>query len=273
MSEDFKLYLYVFIAAFLLLGVFIVTLSLLYSKKQIQHRKEKTLLQQQFSETLLESQLEIQEQTMQHISRELHDNLGQIASIIKIHLYTFPLNDREKAAEKLDETKELIKQLILDLKGLSINLSSNSIFEYGIDKSFRDEIDRINKTGQFKATYDGPDIMPPLDQNTSIIIYRMSQEILNNMIKHSQASQIKLKVTASENFITLDFSDNGIGYDLSASNNHGSGIKNLTERARLIKAILSIDSSPGNGSKISIKLPLQPAYAAAGEESQTRVDR
>src|SRR5678816_1093299 len=112
MPNEVKLYVIGFAIGFLLLGLFIIFLSLLYSRKQLRNKQEKERIQSQFAQALLQSQLEIQEQTLQHISRELHDNLGQVASLIKINLNTIKLAETGKAEQKIENTKELTRQLI-----------------------------------------------------------------------------------------------------------------------------------------------------------------
>jgi two-component system, NarL family, sensor kinase len=235
----------------------VVIIILRYKIRQRKFLHEKQQLQSQFSQTLLQSQLEIKEQTLQHLAYELHDNLGQVASLIKINLNTLQLNDPIKAGHKIEDTKELIRQLITDLKSLSVSLNSERVTQLGIAKSLENEVGRLNKTGQFEATLQQKGSIPTLDANTTIILYRMAQEIINNMVKHSGAKRISISLTVIENLFTLAFSDDGAGFDLEGKlNEGGSGLMNLHSRAKLIRAQLSIQSSPGSGTKISIELPL-----------------
>ena len=257
MPELIKSYIIGFVIAFLLLGIFIILLSILYSKKQTRNRKERERIQSQFAQTLLQSQLEIQEQTLQHISHELHDNLGQVASLIKINLNTLNLDDTKKAAEKIETTKEITRQLIADLKSLSVSLGADRIARGGLAKAIETEIERLNKTGQFTASLTQEDNIPAIDNDKAVILYRMAQEILNNMVKHSGARQITVLLNASGNLFTLAFHDDGIGFDIEdKKNSGGAGLQNLQNRARLINAQLTIRSTPGNGTSVMIELPL-----------------
>lgn len=229
---------------------------MIYKKKQQEHKVEKAQLQSQFSQTLLQSQLEIQDQTLQHISRELHDNLGQIASLIKINLNTLQINDTAKA-QKIEDTKELTRQLITDLKGLSVRLNSDRITQFGLVKTLQTETDRINKTDTFSASFEYAGADPTIAADKAIILYRMIQEILNNIFKHSQAKHIHIMLNANENSFILAFNDDGIGFNANDKlNSGGSGLLNLQNRAKLINAQLSIQSTPGNGSVVSIQMPL-----------------
>src|ERR1700760_2765462 len=111
MPDTIRYYIIGFVVAFFLLGCFIILLAALYSQKQQKNKEERRKMAAEFSDTLLHAQLEIKEQTLQDISRELHDNFGQVASLIKINLNTFRWDDEEKAMKKIEDTKELVRQL------------------------------------------------------------------------------------------------------------------------------------------------------------------
>lgn len=241
---------------FISLAVFIVAMLLLFSRRRNKLLQEKKLMQSQFSQTLLQSQIEIQEQTLQHLSRELHDNLGQVASLIKINLTTLKLNEPEKAVEKIEDTKELTRQLIADIKSLSVSLGSDRLAQTGLVKAIETEVERLNKTGEFIAICELQGAMPEIDADKALIIYRMAQEVLNNMVKHSEAKHINIKLTLTESLFTLAFNDDGKGFDIEQMQQNGSGLTNLQKRASLINARLQLTSSPGKGSHTSIELPV-----------------
>ncbi len=244
-------------AVMVMLVSIIIIAVIKYQNRIYKHRKEQAQLQAQFSQTLLESQLEIQEQTLRHISSELHDNLGQVASLIKINLFTIELNDADKAKDKIENTKELTRQLLSDIKSLSVSLSSDRIAKTGLSQALSTEVERLNKTGQFIAIFNQVGDLPILDNDKATILYRMVQEVLNNMVKHSRAKKITVLLNASEKLITLIISDDGIGFSISEKmNSGGAGLSNLQNRATLIKATLLMQSTPGNGSQTTIELPV-----------------
>lgn len=241
---------------FLLLAFFVVIFTIVYRFRVNKYLLQKKEMEITFKATLLQSQLEIQDQTLQHISRELHDNLGQIASLIKINLNTLQIDDAAKA-QKIEDTKELTRQLITDLKGLSVRLNSDRITQFGLIRTLQTETDRINKTDTFSANFEYIGADPTIAADKAIILYRMIQEILNNIFKHSQAKHIHIMLNANENSFILAFKDDGIGFNANEKlNSGGSGLFNLQNRAKLINAQLSIQSTPGNGSVVSIQMPL-----------------
>ena len=228
-----------------------------YQTRLHRHQQEKQKLNEEFAQTLLQSQLEIQEQTLQHISRELHDNLGQVASLIKINLNVLQLQDPINAAEKIEDTKELTKQLIADIKSLSVSLGNDRIAKSGLEGAIKTEVERLNKTGYFEVTYLLKGDMPFIANDKAVILYRMVQEVLNNIVKHSDAKHISLLLTVKENLFILAIGDDGVGFDIAEKlKSGGAGLTNLQNRAALIKSRLSVNSIIGKGTEIIIEQPL-----------------
>lgn len=239
---------------FLLLLVFVLILFLVvrYRKK----KKENEELTAQYKQALLQAELEIKEQTLLHIGQELHDNLGQIASLIKIQLNTLPAIPMGAYSEKIETTKELVRQLILDIKQLSLSLNSDSISRTGLVALLQNEMDKLTRTGIWEAELLVSEDIPPLHQNNTLILYRMSQEILNNIIKHSGGNKVSIRLSTHGKLTTLAYKDNGKGFDPAlAKNSSGTGLLNLEHRAKLINADLRIESQPGAGSLVTIQFP------------------
>ncbi|GAA0892593.1 hypothetical protein GCM10009122_22720 [Fulvivirga kasyanovii] len=242
---------------FFLLCAFIVAFTLVFVRKRQQYKIEKQQIKDQFSNNLLEAQLEIREQTLKHIGYELHDNFGQIASLIKINLNIIDLSSREKAEEKLDETRNLIRKLISDIKGLSVSLNSDQVVNTGLIEGLKQEMERIKKLGLYEVRFESNTRNVSLDPDKTIILFRMSQEILNNTLKHSGATCLSVDVALSNNFLKLTFKDNGVGFSIDeAIKRGGSGPTNLKTRATLIHADLQIKSKVNTGTEIIINAPL-----------------
>ena len=258
MPAIFEQYTLAFVSAFLLLGVFIILLSVLFSRKQVKNKSENERLHAIFQQTLLQSQLEIREQTLQYVGHELHDNLGQVASLIKLNLNTVSLSQPEKANLKIDQSKELIVQLITDLKQLSVSLGADHIAQSGIVKAIETEAERLRKTGQFEVQLTIEGCTPFIDPGKAIVLFRMYQEILNNTVKHSQATDISIAFTTTETDLLLYVQDNGTGFDAAEKerSSSGAGLRNLKQRAQTINAAFTLESTPGNGTITTIQLPL-----------------
>lgn len=240
----------------LFLSVVFVLSIVRYQRRVQKHFYEKEKLKTQFSKVLFQSQLEIKDQTLKEIGYELHDNLGQISSIIKINLNTIQLADQTKAAQKIEDTKDLVRQLITDIKSLSLSLNSDRIAHLGLQEGINLEVEKIKKLGQFEISFkqNGPD--PELKPNTIVIVYRMIQEFMNNIIKHSKAKHIDISLQVEEKMVILEFRDDGIGFNVDEKlNSGGSGLLNLSNRAKLLNAGLFIKSSHDKGTVYTLQLP------------------
>jgi signal transduction histidine kinase len=239
--------------------VVIFVLSIVrYQNKTRKFREEKLLLRENFTKTLLQSRLEIQEQTLQNVSRELHDNLGQVASLIKINLNLLSLNAPPALNEQVQVNKELVGQLITDLKSISVSLNGDRIKELGLLKALQLEADRLNKAGVLKmtVTHSGYSQLP---ESNAVIIFRMLQELINNTLKYSQATELMVDIRAKETEIVVSVEDNGIGFDVEEKiKAGGSGLINLKNRAKLLAADLQLQSIVGKGTRTIIAFPNVP---------------
>ena len=242
---------------FLILILLIVLILVVRYRKK---RRENEEMRAVFSEQLLSSKMEIQEQTLQYISRELHDNIGQIASLVKINLNTISLTDTEKATKKLNNTKELMSQLLIDLKLLSTSLNTDKIAKIGIAKAIELEVEKMNKIGLFLVSLQIDKNLPVLDSEREIIIFRMTQEVLNNTMKHAEASNIKVNLNYENSLFTIVVTDDGKGFDVAEkmadSNDMGNGLINLENRAKVINGNYRIESIEGKGTKNTISIPI-----------------
>lgn len=240
---------------FVVFLVFIVAVALRYYKRNHQYHQKILVMEIGKKQEILNAQIEIQEQIFTSISRELHDNLGQISSLIKINLNTIRLDDVPRATEKLEVSKELLRQLITDIKLLSVSLGNDRIAQLGLLKVMETEVERLSKSGEFSINYEVTGTLPALDSHRSLILYRMVQEILNNIIKHSSARQIDIIITIEENTLILILQDDGVGFNVEEKKlSGGAGLKNLQNRAQVIDAEISFQSSPGKGTRIKIEL-------------------
>ena len=248
MPENIKYYFISFVIAFLLLGLFIILLATLYSRKQQKNKIEKLKMKTQFDQELLRTQLEIQEQTLKTISEEIHDNVGQVLSLAKLNLNTFENNTQQK----LQDTKNLISKAINDLRDLSRSMHGDRIAELGLHQSLADELQILENSGEFKTHLQITGETYKLLPQKEMVLFRIVQEALNNCIKYSKAKNISIGLDYGKENFSLTVTDDGIGFDTHVKT--GIGLKSMQNRATLIGGEFSIQSSPGKGTIIIIKL-------------------
>lgn len=253
-QEDILISIVVASVFFILIGSFVLLIVFVFLRRQRKNREEKEEMKNRFEQTLLKTQLEIQEQAFSYISQEIHDNIGQVLSLVRLNLNTF---DTTMATEgKLNQTDELLGKAIKDLRDLSHNLQRNRIHDIGIVESIRQLLISIEKTGQYTTTFQASDNFNILDPNTDIILYRMIQEIINNIIKHAFATSIDVVISGSNESTSIRISDNGVGFDTTLLNQERSGIglQNLINRAKTIHAKVDVNSEPGKGTIVTLHI-------------------
>lgn len=256
LSQEVNLIVIVSFFLFLVAGG-IITLVLVYRRKQVEYINEQARLKTAFEKELLEAQLEIQEQTMKQIGIEIHDNIGATLSLVKLNLKTISLEEQRGAKEKIANSDELLTKAIANLRTLSKTLHTEAVLSAGLERSIEMELGLIGKAAVFETRFTITGTPFFLDEKKELILFRTVQEALNNAIKHSQASFIEVSLHYHPNELQLSVTDNGKGFNHEAEEKNpekGSGLRNMQNRTKLIGGQLSIDGT--NGTKIQITLPI-----------------
>ncbi len=243
---------------FLLAPVFLVIYILINNRRKKRHIEEKVQLKVIFDAELIKTQMEIQEQTMQTIGVELHDNIGQLLSLTSLTLNSIELDNPDKAQQKIDAAIELNLKSIKEMRLLGRLLHGEQLLKLGLEEAIRSEVTWIEKSGRFVVVYDIEGDKPTGNSaDKDLILFRITQEILNNIIKHSQAKEINIKLGYLDTGIRLQIIDNGTGFSIGdlPEAQKGMGLKNIQKRAEIVGGEVFIQSTPGEGTFIDIFIP------------------
>jgi two-component system, NarL family, sensor kinase len=247
--------------AFLLVG-FILGMIFFYQRRRQKQERELIRLKEEYEQEVLRSQLEIQESTMKNIAQELHDNIGQTLSVIKLWMSIAPIEKDHEAYEGVQNSKEMLHKVIRDMADLTKSLHTDRIADIGLSEAINFDLASIRRAGVLKIHFDTTGDEFHFPDQKSIFIFRMYQEMINNIIKHSKASSVKVELVYSgdETFV-MTIQDDGVGFDVkqkkeSGSGSSGLGLKSMQNRAKMIGGNLSIQSEPGKGTAISVTVPL-----------------
>jgi two-component system, NarL family, sensor kinase len=235
------------------LFIFFISASIQRRKKMINSQK---LMKADFEKALLQTQLEIQEQTLRTISQEIHDNVGQVLSLAKLNLNTLDMNGSNKE-QKIKSSIQLVSKAINDLRDLSRSLNGDKIADLGLQDAIDNELKIIANTGQFKTELMVSGDPYKLQQQQEMVLFRIVQEALNNTVKHSKARNINIEMHYETAAFKMAINDNGEGFaatELEATET-GIGLNNMKNRASLVGALFSIQSLPGSGTSVLIQLP------------------
>ncbi|MGI8581067.1 MAG: sensor histidine kinase [Chitinophagaceae bacterium] len=234
----------------ILLAFFIVGFIVEYRRRRKMFLAEKNEMQNKFEQEQLRSRLEIQEQTFNHISQEIHDNIGQILSLVRLQINTLGEHVPE---DKISITDDLLEKAIKDLRNLSHSLSTDRIKELGIPEFIKQSLIPFEKSGNYKIVFAADSENFMVNNESALIIYRIVQEVLNNIVKHAKATEICINLKSTQNKNHIIIRDNGKGFEKSIINtSEGIGLKNIMARAKLIGATLNVSSAQGCGTTIEI---------------------
>lgn len=249
---------FIIICTILILILIALITIFIYRYQQKQHTYFKNLEELEIihQNALLQSQLEIQEQTFQNISREIHDSIGQKLTLAKLHLNTLEINQIDGHFNKVNNAIDMIGEAINDLSDISRSMSSELILQNGLIKALEFEVGQLSKMGLYTMNLSVSSKTIFLDAHTELVLFRIVQEALNNIVKHSLATQIDINLNFASNALILQIQDNGTGFSREEHSDHGIGLKNMSKRAKMLGGECSIATGSGQGTIIIIKIPI-----------------
>ncbi len=238
-------------------AVGIISLFLNYRNKRLQAIQEKEKMQAAFNQQLLQSQLEMQEHTSNIISAEIHDNVGQILSLAKVQLNII---DQGETLDRslLADAKESVSKAMTDLRDIAKSLNSGQIKLSSLQEITELELHRINRLGLMATSLKTNGETKNLQEQKKLIIFRIIQESLQNIIKHSGAKKIEIWFHYEKDNLKIEVVDNGRGFDKTLlEKKEGLGLQNIMSRALVIGGKANINSVPGQGTVITIISPYE----------------
>ena len=215
--------------------------------------------QEAFSRRLIESQ----EQERKRIAAELHDGLGQSLIIIKNRALVGLTSPEEltRAVEQLNEISAATSQAIAEMKEIAYNLRPYQLDRLGLTKALEGLFNKVANSSAIKFSVEIDDLDGLLQKDEEINLYRIVQEGVNNIIKHSQATEAKIIVKREAHSLLVMIADNGRGFspesEAASEVQRGFGLTGITERARILGGRPVIQSAPGKGTTISLRLEPQ----------------
>ena len=241
------------IIVFMLAGFFILLLVSYYNHRKKKYILEKEMMQQQFRQELLQTQLEIQEQTFKNISEEIHDNIGQALSFIKLNMNMVDLEQKEETRNRLEESKKLLSKAIQDLRDLARMLNTDFISDTGLGNAVEQQLNILEKTGAYTTELRITGEKEKYQLQRELVVFRIVQELLNNIVKHASASSILVKMDYLPDQLVVAVEDNGAGF-IKEKVAPGLGLRNIEHRIKLIGGTADIESSQGTGTCTTIRI-------------------
>jgi len=195
---------------------------------------------------------------LQHISREIHDNISLSLTLAKLNLNTFDWDCPGKAKSQINCSLEQVSKAITDLSYLSKGLNSELIANQGLIEVLKNEIDRLKELDLFALNYTITGTAVFMDSQKELVIFRIIQEAFNNIIKHAKASIVKLSLHYDVEELKILITDNGKGFHneaIAENNKSTAGLSNMNKRAKVLNGKTIIQSRPQGGTSVYITIP------------------
>jgi two-component system sensor histidine kinase UhpB len=220
---------------------------------------EEQLLEQRitYQKRITEVTIEAEEKEKNDLSIELHDNINQILATAKMYLGILRSSKNEEQNKELvEQSYGFINSAIEEIRKLSHTLAAPSIGDIDLGEALHELADDWNPVSEFRIEV--LDALPQelnLDPNMELALYRIVQEQLNNIRKYAKANIVKVEVWEENGNLIMEISDDGIGFDVEARQK-GIGLRNMRSRAEFYSGTFHIESAPGKGSRLMIRIPL-----------------
>jgi signal transduction histidine kinase len=241
----------VLISFMIIFGVVLIR-EIFYSLKRAEIDRLKT------ERRVLNAIINTEENEKKRFAKDLHDGLGPLLSTVKMSLSALSGKIMDPSGiEILTNTNHIVNEAISTIKEVSNNLSPHILTNFGLSSAISAFTLKINQTKALEIDFKTNMENQRLDGDKEVVIYRAACELINNSILHSGASRIDIDLNKHEKFVTLQFSDNGRGFDtsrLEKEDNKGMGLSNIETRVKSIDGVFILESNPGKGTSALIKV-------------------
>ncbi|MCO6497843.1 MAG: tetratricopeptide repeat protein [Chitinophagaceae bacterium] len=241
------------------LVVLLAALGILYFNRRKIREKAK------FQEVLIAEQdkaakavISAEENERSRMSQHLHDGLGQLLSAAKMNLQAAMeyLPEDDRMTKIYNNTLQLVDDSILEMRSVSHELVTNNVMRKGLANALKELIEKISNN-RLKVNLEVNGLLENVSAEIQLIVYRILQESIQNVIKHAQASRIDILLNVDIEYLSGIVSDNGKGFDTSTTaSRNGIGLENIATRIRFLKGSYKVSSAPGEGTKLQFEIPL-----------------
>ncbi|HRO41370.1 MAG TPA: histidine kinase [Flavipsychrobacter sp.] len=227
-------------------------------------------MEHQYQTQLLQTRLEVQEQSFKHFSEEIHDNVGQILTLCKLQLRQLESHCKDESLQELiTNSTDLIGKALTDLRSISHTMNGNFVNRLGLKEALEKELKYISTGKQIMTELTVAGEIIPIDKEKELLIFRIAQEAITNTLKHAAPSLISVAFIYEPSVFTIKVIDNGAGFEAAAVQAN-LGFSNMQTRARLLNGNITIDSVKEKGTTITLQIQLPFGNNATYAHSHSR---
>jgi signal transduction histidine kinase len=250
MDENAEIVLIYFVGTF---GMVILASAILlffntYQKRLLKKELEINRIKTRQQEEILANTVLSQEKERKRIAQDLHDGVGAMLSVVKLNIAMVERKSDTSASKEIArETKSYLDEVILQVRRISRALLPPSLEKLGLAAAVEELVNWVNKSDQVEVVIWKTDYVYRFDGKKEMAVFRIIQELLNNALKHAQATQIVIKMRFSSAGLAVSVCDNGVGFEIKSNAKTGLGLKNLESRTQILNARIKLHSAPGKG--------------------------
>ncbi len=239
-------------SVFFATGVYLIQQIFNYMKKvEVERRKTER--------RFLTAIIQTEEAERTRIAKDLHDGMGPLLSAVKMSVSTLEhLAHDQQSLIIIKNASETVDEAIRSLKDISDHLSPHVLANFGMVRALANYVHKIVQTGQLEIDFQTNLKSERFDENLEVVIYRVSSELIHNTIQHSQATRANLSLQYESGELVVEYQDNGIGFEaertMKENQRDGAGLTNIQSRIKSLKGDLTIESKPGLGIRVFIKV-------------------
>ena len=245
-DEMIQTLLLAFVIILVTLIIVIFVIFFIFNKRRLSFILEKKQSQIDTEKTIGEARVESQEHMLKNMSWELHDNIGQLISVSKLQLSMMKPPSDPDDHRILSDSISLLGQVLEDIRSLSRSLNTDSITFMGLHTAIQIEMDRLNRLKYIKTNFTIVGQPFLISEDHQLILFRIIQEIISNVIKHAKASILQIELIYDQDILSLICKDDGIGMSINTKH-FGLGLKNILARCKLINAKVEFLSDQSKG--------------------------
>lgn len=238
----------------------LIAVGVIYIRKIFDFLKKVERDRQESEKRILNAIIQAEEKERRRLAKDLHDGLGPLLSTVKMAVSSLNhIEQDRKSREIIENTDHVITEAIRSLKEISNNLSPHVLDNFGLASAIKAFSGKVSCAQTLKISFQSNMFDVRLDYNTEVVIYRVVCELINNTIKHADATNIDIELKRHNKLITLSYSDNGKGFDVNevlGGKSEGMGYSNIMSRIKSIKGMLSVESDKEKGTKVIIIINL-----------------
>lgn len=198
-----------------------------------------------------------QEEERSRIAKDLHDGLGGLLSGTKLSFINMKENLilTPENAEQFDKSLSMLDTTIVDLRKVAQNLMPEALVKFGLNEALRDFCNSIQSSSKITVNCQKIGVNRKLNNTAEVFVYRIIQELTNNAVKHSKATEIIVQLALSETKTSITVEDNGIGYEnTNLQNKNGSGLDNIEYRVQYLNGTIDTETGLNKGTSVNIEL-------------------